>query len=65
MTIISSLRSHHPHGYQTEATERLIAFRLHQESFTLPVTAMKKVITLDNMYGELNELRNDSKCSVN
>lgn len=51
---ISSLRSRRLAARQTETTHQLIAFRLRQEWFALPIQAVQRVIPLDKVYGDPN-----------
>ena len=52
MAIYSPLRSRRFAARQTEATQQLIAFRLRQEWFTLPVHAVQKVVQMGKVYGD-------------
>ncbi len=62
MAIISSLRSQPfrgrtirgriTKGRKSEATEQLIVFRLCQEWFALPITAVQRVVTLGDICGD-------------
>jgi chemotaxis signal transduction protein len=47
MAIYSPLRSRRLAAQQTEATQRLIIFKLGQETFALPLDRVHKVTTLD------------------
>ena len=49
---ISSLRSRRLAARQTEVTQQLIAFRLRQEWFALPIQAVQRVVPLDKVYGD-------------
>ncbi|MBR8826644.1 MAG: chemotaxis protein CheW [Gomphosphaeria aponina SAG 52.96 = DSM 107014] len=52
MAIFSPLRSRRLASRQTEATKQLIAFRLRQEWFALPIEVVEKVVPLGNVYGD-------------
>ena len=52
MAIFSPLRSRRFAARQTEATQQLIAFRLRQEWFALPVHAVQKVAQMGKVYGD-------------
>jgi chemotaxis signal transduction protein len=52
MAIYSPLRSRRLAAQQTEATQRLITFRLGEENFALPLDRVHKVTTLDRLYGD-------------
>jgi chemotaxis signal transduction protein len=52
MAIYSPLRSRRLAAQQTEATQRLITFRLGQENFALSLDRVQKVTTLDSLYGD-------------
>ena len=52
MTLISSFRSRRLTKYKPKSTQKLIAFRLRQEWFALPIQALVKVIILDKIYGD-------------
>ncbi|KAI9131079.1 chemotaxis protein CheW [Acaryochloris sp. CCMEE 5410] len=54
MAIFSSVRSQRGANRNTEATEQLIAFRLREEWFALPVSAVQKVIPLGTLHGDPN-----------
>jgi chemotaxis signal transduction protein len=54
MAIYSPLRSRRLAGKQVEATQRLITFKLRQETFALPLDRVHKVTTLDRLYGDPN-----------
>ncbi len=52
MAIYSPLRSRRLAAQQTEATQRLITFKLGEENFALPLDRVQKVTTLDKLYGD-------------
>lgn len=52
MAIYSPLRSRRLATQQTEQTQRLIAFKLGEETFALPLGDVHKVTTLDRLYGD-------------
>jgi chemotaxis signal transduction protein len=62
MAIYSPLRSRRLAAKQTEATQRLITFKLGTETFALPLASVRKVTTIDalgaslgqRLYGDLN-----------
>jgi chemotaxis signal transduction protein len=54
MAIYSPLRSRRLAAQQTEATQRLITFKLCEETFALPLDRVHKVTTLDRLYGDPN-----------
>ena len=51
MAIPSSHKSLQRTVRQAEATQQLIAFRLRQEWFALPINAVQKVVPMGNVYG--------------
>lgn len=55
MAIFSPLRIRRFAAKQTETTKQLIAFRLRQEWFALPIHAVEKVVLLDKIYGDPNQ----------
>ena len=52
MAIYSPLRSRRLAAQQTEATQRLITFKLCQETFAVKLASVHKVTTLDRLYGD-------------
>jgi chemotaxis signal transduction protein len=52
MAIYSPLRSRRLAAQQTEATQRLITFKLGRETFALPLDRIHKVTTLERLYGD-------------
>jgi chemotaxis signal transduction protein len=52
MAIYSPLRSRRLAAQQTEATKRLITFKLGESDFALPLDRVQKVTTLDRVYGD-------------
>ena len=52
MAIYSPLRSRRLAAQQTEATKRLITFKLGEGDFALPLDRVHKVTTLDRVYGD-------------
>ena len=52
MAIYSPLRSRRLAAQKTEATQRLITFKLGAETFALPLASVQKVTTLDRSYGD-------------
>jgi chemotaxis signal transduction protein len=52
MAIYSPLRSRRLAAQQVEATQRLITFKLGEETFALPLTSVHKVTTLARLYGD-------------
>ncbi|MGK7875484.1 MAG: chemotaxis protein CheW [Xenococcaceae cyanobacterium] len=52
MAIVSPLRSRRFADRQTEATQQLVAFRLRQEWFALPIHTVQKVVPLGKVYGD-------------
>lgn len=52
MAIYSPLRSRRLAAQQTEATKRLITFKLGDGDFALPLDRVQKVTTLDRVYGD-------------
>jgi chemotaxis signal transduction protein len=52
MAIYSPLRSRRLATQQTEATQRLITFKLGSENFALPLDRVHKVTVLDRLYGD-------------
>lgn len=52
MAIYSPLRSRRLAAQQTEATKRLITFKLGEENFAVPLDRVHKVTTLDRVYGD-------------
>jgi chemotaxis signal transduction protein len=52
MAIYSPLRSRRLAAQQKEATQRLITFKLGEETFALPLDRVQKVTTLDRIYGD-------------
>ena len=52
MAIYSPLRSRRLAAQKTEATQRLITFKLREETFALPLTSVHKVTTIDRLYGD-------------
>ena len=52
MAIYSPLRSRRLAAQKTEATKRLITFKLGEENFALPLDRVNKVTTLDRVYGD-------------
>jgi hypothetical protein len=54
MAIYSPLRSRRLAAQSTEATQRLITFKLSGENFALPLNRIKKVTTLDLLYPDPN-----------
>jgi chemotaxis signal transduction protein len=52
MAIFSTLRSRRMANKQAQAVEQMIGFRLHQEWFALPILAIHKVIPLNKVYGD-------------
>jgi chemotaxis signal transduction protein len=52
MAIYSPLRSRRLATQQTEATQRLITFKLGAETFALPLDRVHKVTVLDRLYGD-------------
>lgn len=52
MAIYSPLRSRRLAAKQTEATQRLITFKLCQETFGVKLASVHKVTTLDRLYGD-------------
>ncbi len=54
MAIYSPLRSRRLAAQQTEATQRLITFKLGAETFALPLDRVHKVTTIDRLYGDPN-----------
>jgi chemotaxis signal transduction protein len=52
MAIYSPLRSRRLAAQKTEATQRLITFKLGAETFALPLASVQKVTTLDRRYGD-------------
>jgi chemotaxis signal transduction protein len=55
MAIYSPLRSRRLAAQRTEATQRLITFRLYEETFALPLDRVRKVITLDAPGGSFGQ----------
>ncbi|HHP7231613.1 MAG TPA: chemotaxis protein CheW [Xenococcaceae cyanobacterium] len=54
MTVFSTLRSRQFADRQNQVTEQIIAFRLLEEWFAVPILAVKKVIPLGKIYGDPN-----------
>ncbi len=54
MAIYSPLRSRRLAAQQAETLQRLITFKLRQETFALPLDRVHKVTTLDRLYGDAN-----------
>jgi purine-binding chemotaxis protein CheW len=54
MAIHSPLRSRRLNPQKTEATQRLLTFKLRQETFALPLDRIYKVTTIDRVYGDPN-----------
>lgn len=54
MAIFSPLRSRRFAARQKEATEQILAFRLRQEWFALPIDVVQKVVLLGKVYGDPN-----------
>jgi chemotaxis signal transduction protein len=52
MAIYSPLRSRRLAAQQTEASKRLITFKLGEGDFALPLDRVQKVTTLDRVYGD-------------
>lgn len=52
MAIYSPLRSRRLAAQQVEATQRLITFKLGEETFALPLDGVHKVTKLDRLYGD-------------
>lgn len=52
MAIFSPLRSRRLANRKTEATKQLIAFRLRNEWFALPIESIEKVVPLGKVYGD-------------
>jgi purine-binding chemotaxis protein CheW len=52
MAIFSPLRSRRSSTRQTEVTQQLIAFRLRQEWFALPIETVLKVVPMGSVYGD-------------
>ena len=52
MAIYSPLRSRRLAAQQTEATKRLITFKLGEGDFALPLDRVHRVTTLDRVYGD-------------
>ncbi len=52
MAIFSPLRSRRSSTRQTEITQQLIAFRLRQEWFALPIETVLKVVPMGSVYGD-------------
>jgi purine-binding chemotaxis protein CheW len=52
MAIHSPLRYRRLSARQTEATHQLIAFRLRQEWFALPIDRVQKVVQMGKVYGD-------------
>jgi chemotaxis signal transduction protein len=52
MAIYSPLRSRRLAAQQTEASQRLITFKLGEENFALPLDRVQKVTTLDLLYAD-------------
>ena len=52
MAIYSPLRSRRLAAQQTEATKRLLTFKLGEGDFALPLDRVQKVTTLDRVYGD-------------
>lgn len=52
MAIFSPLRYRRFAARQTEPTQQIIAFRLRQEWFALPLNVVRKVISMGNVYGD-------------
>jgi chemotaxis signal transduction protein len=49
---ISPVKSRRGATRQTEKTEQLITFRLHQEWFAVPIETVQKVIQMGKIYGD-------------
>jgi chemotaxis signal transduction protein len=52
MAIFSPLRNRRLAAKKNLATQQLIAFKLHQEWFALPIHTVSQVIILDKIYGD-------------
>ena len=52
MAIYSPLRSRRLATQKTEATQRIITFKLREDTFALPLTSIQKVTTLNRLYGD-------------
>jgi chemotaxis signal transduction protein len=52
MAIYSPLRSRRLAAQQIEATQRLITFKLGEETFALPLDGVHRVTKLDRLYGD-------------
>jgi purine-binding chemotaxis protein CheW len=52
MAIHSPLRYRRLNAHQTEATQQLLAFRLRQEWFALPIDDVQKVVQMGKVYGD-------------
>lgn len=55
MAIYSPLRSRRLAAQKTEATQRMIVFKLREETFALPLMSIQKVTTLNRLYGDPND----------
>jgi chemotaxis signal transduction protein len=55
MAIYSPLRSRRLAAKQTEATQRLITFKLGTETFALPLDRVRKVTTIDTLGANLGQ----------
>lgn len=52
MAIYSPLRSRRLATQKVEATQRMITFKLRDETFALPLKSIQKVTTLNRLYGD-------------
>lgn len=52
MATLSSLKGRRFGAKQTEATQQVLAFRLDQEWFALPIQSVQKVVSLGHIYGD-------------
>jgi chemotaxis signal transduction protein len=52
MAIYSPLRSRRLAAQQADKTQRLITFKLGEETFAVPLDQVQKVTTLDRLYGD-------------
>ncbi len=54
MAIYSPLRSRRLAAQQAESRQRIITFKLREETFALPLERVHKVTTIDRLYGDIN-----------
>ncbi|MBE9179893.1 chemotaxis protein CheW [Oculatella sp. LEGE 06141] len=56
MSILSSVRNQRAGNRRAEKRSQVVVFQMQQEWFALPILAVKKVVPMNNTYGNLHDV---------